>query len=99
MVDVGNPHSDNLSQCREGNHRMIRWIIIPLFEDVAERSTRDSMGNGAIHRPQEAFDLTLEPRCTTRGSDPIYVQGKAHLFEARGVEFEATVDHEVVHHT
>src|ERR1700734_2760073 len=99
MVDVGNPHSDNLSQCRQRDHRMLRRIVVTLFEDVAERSTRDSMGNGSIHRPQEALDLPLEPRRATRGSNPIDVQGEAHLFQARRVELETAVHHEVMHYT
>ncbi len=53
MVDIGNPHSDNFSQCRQGDHRMLDRIVVILFEDVAERSTRDSMGNGSIHRPKK----------------------------------------------
>ena len=56
------------------------------------------MSNGSIHRPQEAFDLPLEPCSATRGSDPIDVQGKAHLFQARGVELETAVHHEVMHY-
>lgn len=56
------------------------------------------MSNGSVHRSQEAFDLPPEPCHAKRGSDPIDVQGKAHLFEARGIELETTVHNEVVHY-
>ena len=73
-------------------------VVVPLFEDVAERCTGDSVSDGSIHGPEKAFDLPLNHGVRRGAAHQLMPKREANLFEARGVKLETAVDHQFVHH-